>query len=65
MEAPVKPNKIDLLTESPILLAIKCLICKNMFICKSICKTVFLFIFVYTKIDQLHSNFPLYFSTSL
>lgn len=29
MEAPVKPDKIDLLTESPILLAIKCLICKK------------------------------------
>lgn len=65
MEAPVKPDKIDLLTESPILLAIKCLICKNVFICKSICKTVFLFIFVNTKIDLLHSDFPLYFSTSL
>lgn len=38
MEAPVKPDKIDLLTESPILLAIKCLICKNMFICKSYVK---------------------------
>lgn len=38
MEAPEKPDKIDLLTESPILLAIKCLICKNMFICKSYVK---------------------------
>lgn len=37
MEAHVKPDKIDLLTESPILLAIKCLICKNMFICISLC----------------------------
>lgn len=44
MEVFVKFDKIDLLIESFILLVIKCLICKNVFICKNLCKIV---IFIY------------------